>query len=137
MIKVIIRSLLYPWIILFIGFSIGFICNSEYVGEKAVVVEKSINNIFFPIKYDERVESLVKNAGRMRLWASLGCPENFEVIDEVVKGEEYYWAIYKIKDKTGKEIKDIGSIKVKWKTWEYHYKLDEIIEADGTTKKLD
>ena len=72
----------------------------------------------------------------MRLWANLDCPENFEIIDELVKGEEYYWAIYKMKDKQGKEIKDIGSIKVKWKTWEYHYGLDEIIEG-SQIKKLD
>ena len=134
MIKIIIRSLLYPWIILFVGFSIGFICNSEYVGEKAIVIERSINNIFFPIKYDEKIEAWVKETGRMRLWANLSCPEHFEIIDEVVKGEEYYWAIYKMKDKNGKEIKDIGSIKVKWKTWEYHYKLDEIIKGSEIKK---
>lgn len=118
------------------GIAIGFISNSEYVGEKAVIIERSINNIFFPIKYDEKIEAWIKETGRMRLWANLNCPEHFEIVDEVVKGEEYYWAIYKIKDKNGKEIKDIGSIKVKWKTWEYHYKLDEIIEG-SEIKKLD
>lgn len=134
--KIVIRSIFYHWLFLFTGVAIGFICNSEYVGEKAVIIERSINNIFFPIKYNTDIENWVKNTGRMRLWANLDCPEHFEIIDELVKGEEYYWAIYKMKDKQGKEIKDIGSIKVKWKTWEYHYKLNEIIDNSGI-KTLD
>jgi hypothetical protein len=136
MIKVILRSLIYPWFILFIGFSIGFICNSEWFGYKYVLVERSVRNIFFPIKYDERVEEWVKSNGRLRLWSSLECPEYFEIIDEFVKGEEYYWAIYKTKDNQSKEIKDIGSVRVKWKTWEYYYKLDEILDKSGV-RKLD
>jgi hypothetical protein len=134
--KIVIRSIFYHWLFLFAGVVIGFISNSEYVGEKSVIIERSINNIFFPIKYNEKIEAWIKETGRMRLWANLNCPEHFEIVDEVVKGEEYYWAIYKMKDKSGKEIKDIGSIKVKWKTWEYHYKLDEIIEG-SEIKKLD
>ena len=73
----------------------------------------------------------------MRLWASLDCPEYFEIVDELVKGEEHYWAVYNIKDKNGKITKDIGSVRVKWKTWEYYYKLDEIVGPDGKIKKLD
>ena len=134
MIKVVLRSLIYPWFILFIGFSIGFICNSEWVGCKYVIVEKSIRNIFFPIKYDERVEQWVKDTGRLKLWSSLDCPQYFEIIDEFVKGEEHYWAIYKMKNREGKEIKDIGSVRVKWKTWEYYYKLDEILDKSGVRK---
>jgi hypothetical protein len=134
--KVVIRSIFYHWLFLFVGIAIGFICNSEYVGEKFVIVERSINNIFFPIKYDEKIETWVKETGRMRLWANLECPEYFEVIHEFVKGEEHYWAVYKTKDNKGKEIKDIGSVRVKWKTWEYNYKLDEIISG-SEIKKLD
>jgi hypothetical protein len=136
MIKVVLRSLIYPWFILFIGFSIGFICNSEWFGYKYVLVERSVRNIFFPIQYDERVEEWVKSNGRLRLWASLECPKNFEIIDEFVKGEEHYWAVYKTKNSEGKEIKDIGSVRVKWKTWEYYYKLDEILDKSGV-RKLD
>jgi hypothetical protein len=134
--KVVIRSIFYHWLFLFVGIAIGFICNSEYVGEKFVIVERSINNIFFPIKYDEKIETWVKETGRMRLWANLECPEYFEIIHEFVKGEEHYWAVYKTKDNKGKEIKDIGSVRVKWKTWEYNYKLDEIISG-SEIKKLD
>jgi hypothetical protein len=134
MIKIIVRSIFYHWFAVFVGISIGFLCNTQYVGEKYVIVERSIRNIFFPIKYDENVEAFVKNAGRMRLWALLDCPEHFEIIDELVKGEEHYWAVYKIIDSKGKEIKDIGSVRVKWKTWEYYYKLDEILDKSGVTK---
>ena len=82
--KIVIRSIFYHWLFLFAGVVIGFISNSEYVGEKAVVIERSINNIFFPIKYDEKIETWVKETGRMRLWANLNCPEHFEIVDEVV-----------------------------------------------------
>ena len=137
MYKIIVRSIFYHWFAVFVGISIGFLCNTEYVGEKSIVIERSIRNIFFPIKYDEKVEALVKDAGRMRLWALIGCPDYFEIVDELVKGEEHYWAVYNIKDKDGTIIKDIGSVRVKWKTWEYYYKLDEIMLPDGTVKKLD
>lgn len=137
MYKIIVRSIFYHWFAVFIGISIGFLCNSEYVGEKSIIVERSIRNIFFPIKYDEKVEVYIKNAGRMRLWASLDCPEYFEIVDELIKGEEHYWAVYNIKDKNGKITKDIGSVRIKWKTWEYYYKLDEMVGADGVARKLD
>ena len=128
MYKIVLRSIFYHWFALFIGISIGFIANSEWVGDKYAIIERSIRNIFFPIQYDENIEVFVKQAGKMRLWSSLECPENFVVLDDLVKGEEFYWALYKYKDKNGKEVKDVGSIRVKWKTWEYYYKLDEIIK---------
>jgi hypothetical protein len=136
MYKIVLRSIFYHWFAVFVGISIGFLCNSEYVGEKSIIVERSIRNIFFPIKYDDNVEMFVKNAGRMRLWALLGCPDHFEIVDELVKGEEHYWAVYNTKDKNGKIVKDIGSVRIKWKTWEYYYKLDEIIDKHGS-RKLD
>jgi hypothetical protein len=125
MIKIIIRSLLYPWIILFTGFSIGFICNSEWFGHKYVLVERSINNIFFPIKYNAEIENHVREIGKLRIWAEVGCPEEFTVIEDVIKAEEFYWAIVKYKDKQGKEIKNVLSTRVRWKTWEYYYTIDE------------
>ena len=136
MIKVVLRSIIYPWLILFVGFSIGFICNSEWFGCKYVLIERSILNIFFPIQYNEQVESFIKQAGAMRLWSSLNCPDEFIIIDDLVKGEEFYWAVYTYKDKNGKITKDIGNIRVKWKTWEYYYKLDEIVDRSGA-RKLD
>jgi hypothetical protein len=138
MIKVIIRSILYPWFILFTGVCLGFICNSKYVGEKAVVIERSINNIFFPIAYDEHVEKYVKWMGSNRIHSELGYPHDFEILEDVVKGEEYYWAIAKYTDvKTGKEIKTVVSTKVRWKPWEYNYhtkNFEKIIEERNESR---
>ena len=138
MIKVIIRSILYPWFVLFAGICLGFICNSEYVGEKAVVIERSINHIFFPIEYDENIESYVKWMGRNRIHSELGYPEDFQILEDVVKGEEYYWAIARYTDvKTGKEIKTVVSTKVRWKPWEYNYhtkKFETIIEERNESR---
>ena len=120
--KIVIRSIFYHWLFLFIGVAIGFICNSEYVGEKAVVIERSINNIFFPIEYNEDIENYVKWMGKNRIHSELGYPHDFQILEDVVKGHEYYWAIAKYTDvKTGQEIKTIVSTKVRWKPWEYGY----------------
>jgi len=120
--KIIIRSIFYHWLFLFVGVAIGFICNSKYVGEKAVIIERSINNIFFPITYDENIENYVKWMGSNRIHSELGYPHDFQILEDVVKGEEYYWAIAKYTDvKTGKEIKTVVSTKVRWKPWEYNY----------------
>jgi hypothetical protein len=138
MIKVIIRSILYPWFILFTGVCLGFICNSKYVGEKAVVIEKSINHIFFPIEYDEHIEKYVKWVGSRRIHADLGYPHDFEILEEIVKGEEYYWAIAKYTDvKTGEKIKTLVSTKVRWKPWEYNYhtkNFEKVIEERNESR---
>ena len=77
--------------------------------------------------------------GKIRLGLELGytnydCP----VVETIPRYQDDYIVQIStgIKDKNGKEIKDIGSIKIRWKTWEYHYKLDEIIEG-SEIKKLD
>jgi hypothetical protein len=130
--KIVIRSIFYHWLFLFAGVAIGFICNSEYVGEKAVVIERSINNIFFPIEYNENIEAYVKWMGKNRIHSELGYPHDFKILEDVVKGHEYYWAIAKYTDiKTGQEIKTIVSTKVRWKPWEYSYhtkEFDKIME---------
>ena len=73
MYKIIIRSIFYHWFAVFVGISIGFIANSDWVGTKAAIVERSIRNIFFPIKYNAEVEAFIKQAGATRLWSSVGC----------------------------------------------------------------
>jgi len=136
MYKIIIRSIFYHWFILFVGISIGFIANSEWFGYKYVLVERSIRNIFFPLEYNENIENFVKESGRMKLWASLDCPDEFNILDDLVKGEEFYWAVYTYKNKQGKTIKDIGSIRVRWKTWEYYYHTDEAQDYIQNQKRI-
>jgi hypothetical protein len=120
--KIIIRSIFYHWLLLFAGITIGFICNSEYVGEKAVIIERSINNIFFPIQYNEDIENYVKTMGKQKIWTELEYPEDFQILEDVVKGEEYYWAIATYTEvKTKQKIKTIISTKIRWRPWEYNY----------------
>jgi hypothetical protein len=120
--RIIIRSIFYHWLFLFAGIAIGFICNSEYVGEKAIIIERSINHIFFPIKYNENIESYVKIMGRQKIWTELREPSDFQILEDVVKSEEYYWAIVKYTDvKTNEQVKTIISTKIKWRPWEYNY----------------
>ena len=59
------RTLFYQFFLLFIGISIGFITNAEWVGWKTEVVAKSVDNIFFPTQFDEQTCEQVKN------WANL------------------------------------------------------------------
>ena len=125
MYKIIIRSIFYHWFALFIGLSIGLIVNSEWVGYKYVLIERSIRNIFFPIEYNQEVENYVKEQGKLKLWGQLGYPDDLEIVDDLVKGEEFYWALCKYTDKNGRKIKAIESVRIRWKTWEYYYKIDE------------
>ena len=43
--KCILRTLFYQFLLLFVGASVGFICNAEYVGWKFPVVELSLIHI--------------------------------------------------------------------------------------------
>jgi len=125
MYKIIIRSILYHWIVLLIGISIGFVANSEWAGYKYVLVERSIRNIFFPIEYNQEIENFVKEMGKMRTWVDLGCPPEFNVSNEKVIGEEFYSAKYDCVDRNGRKHSGNTFHRIKWKTWEYYYKIDE------------
>lgn len=118
--KIIIRSIFYHWLILFIGISIGFMVNSELVGYKYAIIQRSIKNIFFPVEYNEEIENFVKEMGRMRTWVDLNCPKDFTIIDENVIGQEFYWCKYSVRETIG-----TAQHRIKWKTWEYYYKIDE------------
>lgn len=118
--KIIIRSIFYHWLFLFIGISIGFIANSEWVGYKYAIVQRSVKNIFFPVEYNEEIESFVKEVGQMRTWVGLNCPRDFKIIEENVIGQEFYWCKYSVR-----EIIGTAQHRIKWKTWEYYYKIDE------------
>jgi hypothetical protein len=138
--KIVIRSIFYHWLFLFVGIAIGFICNSEYVGEKSVIIERSINNIFFPIEYNEQIEHYVKEMGKQKIWTELNYPVDFQILEDVVKAEEYYWAIATYTDvKTGEKVKTIISTKIRWRPWEYNYhtkKFDAIMaEKELKNKK--
>lgn len=128
--KTIFRTLFYQFFLLFIGLSIGFIINPEWVGVKSLIIEKSVNNIFFPIKYDEHMERWVKGWGSYKVYMFKNQPLEFEIIDEhVYANEEYYWCRFKYKDKDNKIKFDEGKCRVRWKTWEYYYESDVVLDT--------
>jgi hypothetical protein len=128
--KTIARTLVYQILLLWTGFSIGFMINPEYWGNRAPVVERSIRNIFYPIKYDERVKEFCINIGRSRVFFSL--PEganNFKIIKDDMVGEEQYIATYQyMLDGETILVKDFTS-KINWKPWEFDYPTPDELKA--------
>lgn len=132
----ILRTLFYQYFLLFIGLSIGFILNAEWIGVKSLILHRSMNNIFFPIKYDEHMERWVKGWGAYKVYSMNDCPNEFEIIDEnVYANEEYYWCRFKYKGKDGKIKIDEGLARVRWKTWEYYYESDAILDTPERIKE--
>ena len=116
------RTLFYQFFLIFIGISIGFICNAEWVGWKSNLIARSYTNIFNPVEFDEKVCQQIKNWGATRIWAELGNPKNFEIIEDAVAAEEFYIGKFKYTDvKTGKNKIEILSHRVRWKPWEYYW----------------
>lgn len=115
------RTLFYQFFLLFIGISIGFICNAEWVGWKTNLVIKSVDNIFFPTEFDEETCEQIKNWGRFRVWAFNDRPQDFTVIEDGLLAEEFYIVKFTYVDSKGKTLEKIDTTRVRWKTWEYYY----------------
>ena len=115
------RTLFYQFFLIFIGISIGFICNAEWVGWKSNLVERSFNNIFFPVEFTQEVCDNIKGWGSFKMWGLRGYPQDFEVIEDGLLGEEFYVAKIKYTSQDGKQVEEIDSIRIRWKTWEYYY----------------
>lgn len=115
------RTLFYQFLLIFVGISIGFICNAEWLGWKSVVVSKSVKNIFFPTDFNEATCQQVKNWGQFRIWAFNDRPKNFTVLEDGLLGEEFYIAKFTYLNSEDKTIEKIDSTRVRWKTWEYYH----------------
>lgn len=137
MYKVIIRTIFYHWLILCAGISIGFVANAEWIGYKSVLIERSIDNIFFPIEFTTEVEKKVQAIGASKIYTELGYPNEFEVLGEVVYyNDEFYWCKYKYRDADDKLIFGESTTRVKWKTWEYNYgSANEVIDTPQKAKE--
>lgn len=122
--KAVYRTLFYQLFVLLVGLSVGFILNAEYIGMKSRIISQSINNIFFPIKYTEEVNTRLKNFGSFKLWATKRYPHDFKIIEEAIAAEEWYWAKYSYVY-NGKTITDIDCVRLRWKPWEYYYQEDK------------
>lgn len=122
--KIFLRTVFYQFFLLFVGGAVGFILNAEYIGWKSVIIERSVQNIFFPVEYSDEVEDLVLNVGRLRLNVALnGSPYDstgIKLLDEFVWNEEVYVALYEYTNAEGTIRRDY-STRVRWKSWEYYY----------------
>ena len=120
--KCVFRTLFYQLLLLFIGGSIGFISNAEWVGWKYPVVSNSISNIFFPIDFeDPGVLQWLYGNGRLKVFGLTGEYRDLEVIEEAMLAEEWYWVKFSYTDGNGNTKTDIQSIRIRWKPWEYYY----------------
>jgi hypothetical protein len=116
------RTLFYQFFILFVGISIGFILNAEYVGWKYPSMVASVRNTFFAIDFeDEGVLQWLYNTGRFKICAFNGYPQDFTVIEEAMCAEEWYWCKYSYTDKNGDTKINIDHTRIRWKPWEYYY----------------
>jgi len=120
--KCILRAMFYQFLLLFVGASIGFITNAEWVGWKFPIVERSINNIFFPTDFeDEGVLQWLYGQGQFKVYCFNDYPKDFKVIEEAMCAEEWYWVKYSYTDENGNTRVNIDNIRLRWKPWEYYY----------------
>lgn len=132
--KLVCRTLLYQFVLLFIGASVGFILNAEYVGWKYPVISNSWSNIFYPVKFDDPGvrEALYAN-GQWKIWAYNGYPKGFKVIEQALSAEEWYWCKYSYTDQYGNETINIDHTRIRWKPWEYYFsetRMDPITQQE-------
>jgi hypothetical protein len=123
--KTVFRTLFYQFLLLFVGLSVGFLLNAEYVGWKAPVVGNSFYNIFYPIDFEDEgvLESLYKK-GQFKIYSFNNYPKDFKIIEQAMMGEEWYWCKYSYKDKKGNTKTNIDHTRLRWKPWEYYYEDD-------------
>ena len=120
--KCILRTLFYQFLLLFIGASIGFITNAEWVGWKFPVVEKSISNVFFPIDFeDEGVLQWLYGHGRLKIFGVMSKYQDIEIIEEAMAAEEWYWVKFSYTDQNGNRKTKIDHVRIRWKPWEHYY----------------
>ena len=53
--KTVARTLVYQLLIIWTSFTIGFLMNPEYWGNRAPIIQRSVDHIFDPIVYDDKV----------------------------------------------------------------------------------
>ena len=130
------RTLFYQFFLLFIGISIGFILNSEWCGYKSCVVQKSIKNIFFPIKFTTKMEAGMKIMLAERMRIKENYPADFEVLSSVVvANDEFCWIAYKYRDQDGKLVFKDEVERMRWKTWEYNFDEESVLNPIDTQEE--
>lgn len=119
--KTVLRTIFYQFLVLFIGVSIGFIINAEWIGWNSHPIKKSINNILFPVEFDEKTCQKIKNYGKIKIYNIEQYPKKFRVLEDAIFGEEFYVCKFEYEDESGKMLEKISSTRVRWKPWEYYW----------------
>ena len=120
--KCVLRTLFYQFLLIFVGASIGFITNAEWVGWKYPIISRSYNNIFNPIDFeDPGVLQWLYGNGRLKIFGVINKYPNLEVIEEAMLAEEWYWVKFSYTDNNGNTVTDIQHIRLRWKPWEYYF----------------
>ena len=135
-VKTVARTLVYQLLLIWSGFSVGFIINPEYWGNRAPLVERSIKHIFWPIEYNENVEDFLFSIGRSRIYFELETYEpgfyGLKILEESMASDEYYTAKYKYTNIHGDVVVvDDYRTKINWKPWELDYPLPNEKIADS------
>jgi hypothetical protein len=134
--KAVLRTIFYQYFLLFVGLAVGFIGNAEWVGFKSCLVERSIKNIFFPIKFTPKMESGMKFMLAERMRIKEGYPAEFEVLSSViVANDEFCWIAYKYRDQDGKLVFKDDVERMRWKTWEYNYDEEAFLNPINTEEE--
>ena len=116
------RTLFYQFLLLFVGISIGFIVNAEWVGWKYPIVQNSFYNTFYPIDFeDEGVLEFLYGRGRLKVFGVMGAYRDVEIIEEAMAAEEWYWVKFSYRDENGDRKTKIEHTRIRWKPWEYYY----------------
>ncbi len=122
--KAVTRTLFYQLFLLFVLCSVGFISFPEQVGFRSMTLYMSYLNHFHQMGF-ERALPMLKRMGEFRTWAGLGYPKDFKVLEDAMAAEEWYWCKYQYTNRQGNFVTEISSMRIRWKTWEYYYQLED------------
>lgn len=136
--KTVFRTIFYQFLIIFIAVSIGFLSAPVYWGNRAPVINRSVEHIFFPIEYNDTVENFLLNIGRKRLYYETiiqhgnKLPDLFEIVkdSEWIEGEERYHCEYQYVDKDGTLDVHKYTTRIKWKPWEFYFPSPKDLELE-------
>ena len=124
-VKTVVRTLVYQLLLVFVGLTIGFYIHSEYWGEKAPLIQRSIKNIFYPLKYSDKLELALMKIGRDRLYLLLDEPPNLTTHNEKMVNQEWYDTDYSYETPQGGTERGHFRTRILWKTWESYYEVPE------------
>ena len=134
--KCVLRTLFYQLLLLFVGASIGFITNAEWVGFKYPIISRSVTNIFNPIDFeDPGVLQWLYGNGRLKIFGVMNNYRDLEVIEEAMLAEEWYWVKFSYTDNNGDTVTDIQHVRIRWKPWEYYFHNDMEAMTDAQLRQ--